>query len=101
MAVYSNILEMVGKTPMLEVTHLDTGPCRLFLKLELLNPGGSVKDRIGISMIERAEAAAAENEFFGKVWQSQKDFAEIAVPFWAGAQQSNAQLGKAFADSLK
>ncbi len=55
MAVYSNILEMVGNTPMLEVTHLDTGPCRLFLKLELLNPGGSVKDRIGISMIEQAE----------------------------------------------
>ena len=55
MAVYSNILEMVGNTPMLEVTHFDTGPCRLFLKLELLNPGGSVKDRIGISMIERAE----------------------------------------------
>jgi len=55
MNVYSNILEMVGKTPMLEVTHLDTGPCRLFLKLELMNPGGSIKDRIGISMIEEAE----------------------------------------------
>ncbi|WP_247743789.1 TRAP transporter substrate-binding protein [Shimia sp. R9_3] len=47
------------------------------------------------------EAAAAENEFFAEVWQSQKDFAEIAVPFWAGAQTSNANLGKAFADSLK
>jgi cystathionine beta-synthase len=46
---------MVGKTPMLEVTHIDTGPCRLFLKLELMNPGGSIKDRIGISMIEQAE----------------------------------------------
>ena len=55
MKVYSNILDMVGKTPMLEVTHIDTGPCRLFLKLELMNPGGSVKDRIGISMIEEAE----------------------------------------------
>ncbi|MEL7185013.1 MAG: pyridoxal-phosphate dependent enzyme [Pseudomonadota bacterium] len=55
MNVYSNILEMVGKTPMLEVTHIDTGPCRLFLKLELMNPGGSIKDRIGISMIEQAE----------------------------------------------
>ena len=55
MNVYSNILEMVGKTPMLEVTHIDTGPCRLFLKLELMNPGGSIKDRIGISMIEEAE----------------------------------------------
>ncbi len=55
MNVYSNILDMVGKTPMLEVTNIDTGLCRLFLKLELMNPGGSIKDRIGISMIERAE----------------------------------------------
>ncbi len=55
MNVYSNILDMVGKTPMLEVTHIDTGPCRLFLKLELMNPAGSIKDRIGISMIEEAE----------------------------------------------
>ncbi len=55
MHVYSNILEMVGHTPMLEVTGIDTGPCRLFLKLELMNPGGSIKDRIGVSMIEEAE----------------------------------------------
>ena len=55
MQVYSNVLEMVGRTPMLEVTHIDTGPCRLFLKLELANPGGSIKDRIGVSMIEEAE----------------------------------------------
>ena len=54
MHVYSNILDMVGYTPMLEVTHLDTGPCKLFLKLELMNPGGSIKDRIGVSMIEEA-----------------------------------------------
>ena len=47
------------------------------------------------------EAAAAENEFFAEVWQSQKDFADIAVPFWAGAQASNAGLGKAHADTLK
>ena len=40
---------------MLEVSRLDTGPCRLFLKLELANPAGSIKDRIGISMIEEAE----------------------------------------------
>ncbi|MDH3532354.1 MAG: pyridoxal-phosphate dependent enzyme [Gammaproteobacteria bacterium] len=55
MQIYSNILDMVGRTPMLEINRLDTGPCRLFLKLELMNPGGSVKDRIGISMIEEAE----------------------------------------------
>jgi TRAP-type mannitol/chloroaromatic compound transport system substrate-binding protein len=47
------------------------------------------------------ETNAAENEFFATVWQSQKDFAEIAVPFWAGAQTSNANLGRAFADTLK
>jgi TRAP-type mannitol/chloroaromatic compound transport system substrate-binding protein len=46
------------------------------------------------------EKNAAENAFFAEVWQSQKDFAAIAVPFWAGAQSSNAQLGKAFADTL-
>jgi cystathionine beta-synthase len=55
MQVYSNVLDMVGKTPMLEVNNIDTGPCQLFLKLELANPGGSVKDRIGISMIAEAE----------------------------------------------
>jgi len=55
MQVYSNVLEMVGRTPMLEVSNIDTGPCRLFLKLELMNPGGSIKDRIGISMIGEAE----------------------------------------------
>ena len=55
MKIYRNVLEMVGATPMLEVTRIDTGPCRLFLKLELMNPGGSIKDRIGISMIEEAE----------------------------------------------
>ncbi len=47
------------------------------------------------------ERNAEENAFFAEVWQSQKDFAAIAVPFWAGAQASNASLGKAFADSLK
>ena len=55
MKVYDNVLDMVGRTPMLEVRNIDTGPCRLFLKLELMNPGGSIKDRIGISMIEQAE----------------------------------------------
>ncbi|MBO6776765.1 MAG: TRAP transporter substrate-binding protein [Paracoccaceae bacterium] len=47
------------------------------------------------------QAAADENEFFAEVWQSQKDFADIAVPFWAGAQTSNAGLGRAHAATLK
>ena len=47
------------------------------------------------------QAASDDNKFFAEVWQSQKDFADIAVPFWAGAQASNASLGKAHADTLK
>jgi len=53
--VFKTVLESIGNTPMIEVRHLDTGPCRLFLKLENQNPGGSIKDRIGVSMIEAAE----------------------------------------------
>jgi cystathionine beta-synthase len=49
------VLGLIGNTPMVEATRLDTGPCQLFLKLENQNPGGSIKDRIGLSMIEAAE----------------------------------------------
>lgn len=49
-------IDLIGNTPMLEVTRIDTGPCRLFLKLESWNPGNSIKDRIARSMIEAAEA---------------------------------------------
>lgn len=50
-----SLLDLIGKTPMVEVTKIDTGPCRLFLKLESQNPGGSIKDRIAVSMIGAAE----------------------------------------------
>ena len=49
------VLDLIGNTPLVQVTRLDTGPCTLFLKLESQNPGGSIKDRIGLSMIEAAE----------------------------------------------
>ncbi len=50
-------LELVGNTPLIRASRLDAGPCELFLKLESQNPGGSVKDRIGRSMIDAAERA--------------------------------------------
>ena len=50
-----NVLDLIGNTPMVEVQRLDTGPCRLFLKLENQNPGGSIKDRVALWMIEAAE----------------------------------------------
>ncbi len=49
------ILDLIGHTPLVEVTRLDTGPCRLFLKLESQNPSGSIKDRPARAMIEAAE----------------------------------------------
>src|SRR6266404_782726 len=55
MTAYRNVLETIGKTPLVEVSRLDSGLCRLFLKLENQNPGGSIKDRIALSMIEAAE----------------------------------------------
>jgi len=45
------ILSLIGDTPLVEVTQFDTGSCQLFLKLENQNPGGSIKDRIALSMI--------------------------------------------------
>jgi cystathionine beta-synthase len=49
------VLGLIGNTPLIEVTRFDTGPCRLFLKLENQNPAGSIKDRIGLAMVEAAE----------------------------------------------
>ncbi|WP_370236733.1 pyridoxal-phosphate dependent enzyme [Brevundimonas sp.] len=51
----ASLLDLIGKTPMVEVSRMDTGKCRLFLKLESQNPGGSIKDRIALSMIAAAE----------------------------------------------
>ncbi len=52
----TNISEHVGRTPMLELARLAPEGVRIFGKLEAFNPGGSVKDRIGVAMIEAAEA---------------------------------------------
>src|SRR5919206_341516 len=48
MAYATNILELIGNTPLVEVTRLERGVCRLFLKLENQNPGGSIKDRVAL-----------------------------------------------------
>lgn len=55
MSVYDNVLAAIGNTPMVELTRFDTGPCRLYVKLENQNPTGSIKDRIALSLIEAAE----------------------------------------------
>jgi cystathionine beta-synthase len=50
-----SVLDLIGNTPLVEVHRMETGPCRLFLKLENQNPGGSIKDRVALAMIEAAE----------------------------------------------
>ena len=55
MDVKDSLIELIGNTPMLKLKSLDTGPCDLYVKLELNNPGGSIKDRVGLSIIEEAE----------------------------------------------
>lgn len=58
-AAHRNVLEMIGHTPLVAVRGFDTGPCELYLKLENQNPSGSIKDRVGLNMIEAAERAGA------------------------------------------
>src|SRR5436305_12182574 len=54
--IATSIAEHVGRTPILRLTRLAPEGVELYVKLEAFNPGGSVKDRIGVAMIERAEA---------------------------------------------
>ena len=55
MDITDSLLDLIGNTPILKIKSLDTGPCDLYVKLESNNPGGSIKDRIGLSIIEEAE----------------------------------------------
>ena len=57
--IYKNIEELIGKTPLLELTHLEeihNLDARVLAKVEFLNPGGSAKDRVAKKMVEDAEA---------------------------------------------
>ena len=53
------ILGLIGNTPMVEITRIDSGSCRLFVKLENQNPTGSIKDRMALAMVEAAEQDAS------------------------------------------
>ena len=53
---FDNVLEMIGNTPVLKINNIDTGKCDLYVKMECLNPFGSIKDRVGLKMIEDAES---------------------------------------------
>ncbi|KFB98802.1 cystathionine beta-synthase [Trabulsiella guamensis ATCC 49490] len=55
MAIYHSVTDLIGHTPVLQLHKLEAGVCDLFLKLENQNPGGSIKDRVALSMIQEAE----------------------------------------------
>ncbi|MBF3321145.1 pyridoxal-phosphate dependent enzyme, partial [Leptospira borgpetersenii serovar Hardjo-bovis] len=55
MSIVDSVTSLIGQTPLLRLAKLDTGPCELLLKLENQNPGGSIKDRVALSMINEAE----------------------------------------------
>ncbi len=83
----SDVVSLIGNTPMVKVSPaLDTGVCELFLKIESANPGGSIKDRIGLSMIAAAEAS-------GALGPSQKNLVE--------ATAGNTGLGLALVSAMK
>lgn len=63
MNVYENVLELIGKTPLIELKKLNKeGLARVFVKLESKNPGGSIKDRPALKMIEDAEKSGLINK---------------------------------------
>ena len=56
MTLYPSVLELIGNTPLVDISSLSPNPsARLFIKLEGQNPGGSVKDRVALSLVEQAE----------------------------------------------
>ncbi|MCD9005770.1 pyridoxal-phosphate dependent enzyme [Luteimonas sp. XNQY3] len=56
MPIADSVLDLIADTPIVRARRLDAGVCELYFKLESQNPGGSIKDRIGLAMIEAAEA---------------------------------------------
>ena len=58
MALYSTVLDLIGNTPLVDISALSPNPAaRIYMKLEGQNPGGSVKDRVALSLVEEAERA--------------------------------------------
>ena len=55
MKIAKNLAELIGNTPLVQINRLDTSSAQVVAKLEYFNPANSIKDRIGVNMIEDAE----------------------------------------------
>ncbi|MCX5633707.1 MAG: cysteine synthase A [Phycisphaerae bacterium] len=60
--IYNNLIETIGNTPLVRINALNTGEAQVLAKIEFFNPCGSVKDRIGLAMIEAAEKQGRINK---------------------------------------
>jgi cysteine synthase A len=86
-AITSNIIDLMGGTPLVELSRLSDGlPGRVVVKLEAFNPGGSVKDRIGVSMIEAAEKAGQIEPGKTTIVEATSGNTGIALAFVAAAK---------------
>ena len=84
------------------ISKLDTSPIDyLKNKYQLIKEFYDLDKTISMNDFMAIEEFIEENEFFNEVYTSMKEFADIAVPFWSGAQMSNAKLGMAHAATLK
>src|SRR6187549_2912304 len=82
-----NIADWVGRTPMVQLTRLlPDAPSELFAKLEMFNPGGSVKDRIGIAMVQAAEAEGVIEPGRTTIVEATSGNTGIALAFVAAAR---------------
>ena len=50
-----SLIDLIGNTPIVQAKNIDTGKCNLFLKMENMNPGSSIKDRVALQIINDAE----------------------------------------------
>ena len=62
MKIYNNVLEVIGKTPMIMINRLNDGLANIFAKVEYFNPAGSIKDRVALNLIETAEKLGLINK---------------------------------------
>lgn len=60
--IHENLLSLIGKTPLVKLQRVHEGKAEIYAKREYFNPGGSVKDRIALAMIEAAEREGLINE---------------------------------------
>ena len=87
--VYDNILGAIGWTPLVRLNRIARDlACPLYAKLETMNPGGSVKDRVGLYIIEQAEKRGLNIHIIGERQNLKNRRTEILITNYQNSQQS-------------